>query len=117
MSLFKKKYRIESTRLQNWNYGWNGKYFVIIVTKNHEHYLGKIINGIMVFNSLGKIADKCWREIPEHFPFVILDEFVVMPNHVHGIIEIKKMNNYNGNVADQKFVADKRQTIPKSTQK
>ncbi len=94
MSLFKNKYRIESARLQNWNYGWNGKYFVTIVTKNREHYFGNIVNGEMRFSEIGKIANECWYAIPEHFPFVILDEFCVMPNHIHGIIVI---NNKNGN--------------------
>lgn len=88
MSLFKNKYRIESIRLQNWNYGWNGKYFVTIVTKNREHYFGKILNETMVLNKLGEITDECWRDIPKHFPFVILDEFCIMPNHIHGIIVI-----------------------------
>ena len=88
MSLFKNKYRIESARLQNWNYGWNGKYFVTIVTKNRKHYFGKILNGTMELNKLGEIVDECWHNIPEHFPFVVLDEFCVMPNHIHGIIVI-----------------------------
>lgn len=42
----------------------------------------------MVFNEHGKIADQCWRAIPEHFPFVELGVYVIMPNHVHGIIVI-----------------------------
>ena len=96
-SLFKNKYRIESARLQNWDYGWNGKYFVTIVTKNHKHYFGKIDNAIMILNEFGKIAKKCWCEIPEHFPFVILDEYQIMPNHVHGIIEINKNDDEYGN--------------------
>ncbi len=41
MSLYKNKYRVESTRLQNWDYGWNGKYFITIVTKNRQHFFGK----------------------------------------------------------------------------
>ncbi len=93
MSLFKNKYRIESARLQNWNYGWNGKYFVTIVTKNREHYFGKIVNEKIHFSEIGKIANECWYAIPEHFPFVILDEFCVMPNHIHGIIVINNQND------------------------
>ena len=94
MSLFKNKYRVETTRLQNWNYGWNGKYFVTIVTKNREHYFGKIGNKKIQFTEIGGIADKYWHEIPEHFPFVVLDEFCVMPNHIHGIVVI---DNKTGN--------------------
>ena len=94
MPLFQNKYRIETIRLQNWNYGWNGKYFVTIVAKNREHYFGKIVDGEMYFSEIGENANKCWHEIPEHFPFVVLDEFCVMPNHIHGIIVI---DNKNGN--------------------
>lgn len=94
MSLFKNKYRVETTRLQNWNYGRNGKYFVTIVTKNREHYFGKIGNKKMQFTEIGGITDKYWHEIPEHFPFVVLDEFCVMPNHIHGIVVIDNKTGF-----------------------
>lgn len=47
----------------------------------------------MLLNDAGKFANKCWLEIPEHFPHVTLDEFIVMPNHIHGIIIINTMTN------------------------
>jgi len=87
---FKDKYRIASARLQGFDYGSNGAYFVTINTKNRESYFGKIVNGIMGLSEMGCQAWKCWYEIPNHFPFVILDEFVVMPDHVHGVIFIDK---------------------------
>lgn len=87
---FQNKYRISSARLQNWDYGWNAPYFVTICTQNREHYFGEIVDGIMYFSEMGKIAQQFWHEIPDHFPFVILDAFVVMPNHIHGIIIINK---------------------------
>ena len=90
---FQNKYRIKSTRLQNWDYGSNAAYFVTICTQNREHYFGEIINGSMYLSEIGHLANKYWLEIPEHFPFVELDAFVVMPNHVHGIIIINKPNN------------------------
>ncbi len=94
MTLYKNKYRIESTRLQKWDYGWNGKYFITIVTKNRIHYFGEIDkNKIMHLSESGKIAEKFWYEIPNHFPFAILDEFIVMPNHIHGIVFIEKKRN------------------------
>jgi REP element-mobilizing transposase RayT len=46
---------------------------------------GDVVNGKMVLNVAGKIANECWLEIPEHFPNVILHEYIVMPNHIHGI--------------------------------
>ena len=90
MDKYKNKFRISSSRLQNWDYGWNAPYFVTICTANRECYLGEIQNNEMILSEIGFKANEFWLEIPEHFPFVKLDEFVVMPNHVHGIIIIDK---------------------------
>ena len=75
-------------RWNKWNYEWPGFYFVTICVKNMARVFGHVYKEEMVYSSIGKAAVKCWKEIPEHFPFVILDEFIVMPNHVHGIIQI-----------------------------
>lgn len=83
MSLYKNQYRNESTRAPWWNYGWNGAYFVTICIKNREHHFGKISEGMMTLSDMGKYAFDCWFEIPQHFPFVVLGDFVVMPDHVH----------------------------------
>jgi len=100
---FRGKYRIPSTRLKNWNYAGDGCYFVTICTKNRECLLGDISKdgGICLAYS-GQISRRCWIEIPKHFPFVKLDEFVVMPNHIHGIIMIDKTNE---NVETQDFAS------------
>ena len=90
MKKYKNKYRIETTRLKNWNYGWNGAYFITICTQNRIHYFGEIENREMQLSKIGKMAEKYWYEIPKHFPFVKLDAFIVMPNHIHGIIIIDK---------------------------
>jgi REP element-mobilizing transposase RayT len=72
-----------------------GAYFVTIVTYRRDSLFGKIENGItpyegnVVLNDFGKIADECWRAIPEHFPFVELGAHVIMPNHGHGVIVIR----------------------------
>jgi len=79
----------KSYRLAGWDYSSDGHYFVTICTKNNRHYFGEIIDGEMRLNNLRKMAHQCWAEIPAHFPHVELDEFIVMPNHVHGIIIIK----------------------------
>jgi len=92
-TLFKNKYRVETFRLPNRDYGANGYYYVTIKTKNGNHFFGHINNKKMILNKLGKIADKCWQEIPKHYPFVYLDKYVIMPNHVHGIIFINKHQN------------------------
>mgnify|MGYP001220051153 CR=1 FL=1 len=89
---FQNKYRIASARAQWWNYGWNGAYFITICTKNREHFFGEIKNGEMVLSNTGIIADLLWHEIPNHSPFVELGDFVVMPNHIHGILILNKPN-------------------------
>ncbi len=100
-SKFLGKYRIESLRAQWWNYSNNGAYFITICTENRAHYFGEIKDGKMILSETGKIAQKCWDEIPEHFPFVELGAFVVMPDHVHGIIIIDKREETQNFVSPQ----------------
>jgi REP element-mobilizing transposase RayT len=88
MTLFKNKYRVESARLKNWDYSSAAYYFVTICTGNRKHYFGNIRDCKMVLSETGKIADECWAEIPNHFQFAVLGEWIIMPNHVHGIISI-----------------------------
>jgi REP element-mobilizing transposase RayT len=85
---FKNKYRIPSARWRKWDYGANGAYFVTICTAHRERFFGKIADGKMTLSEIGRTAHDYWTQIPEHFPFVVLDAFVIMPNHVHGIIVI-----------------------------
>jgi len=86
--LFRNKYRIESTRYRGYDYSSPGKYFITICTKNKIRYFGKIENRKMILSELGIIAEKFWREIPGHFPNIKLDEFIIMPDHIHGILII-----------------------------
>jgi REP element-mobilizing transposase RayT len=90
---FKNKYRIFSARLQTWDYSNNGAYFITICTQDRHHFFGNIYNGIMQLSEIGKLAEQFWHEIPNHFPFVELGNFVVMPNHVHGILIIDNISN------------------------
>ena len=90
---FQNKYRISSARLQTWDYGSNAAYFISICTKNRECYFGTITNHEMQLNQMGLFAEKYWSEIPNHFPFIELGNFVIMPNHVHGILIIDKMES------------------------
>jgi putative transposase len=91
MTRFKNKYRIPSSRLRTWDYSQPGMYFITICTKNRILQFGEIINHEMHLNETGIIADKFWAEIPEHFTNSSLDQFVIMPNHVHGIIVINDL--------------------------
>jgi len=82
------KHHRRSIRLKDYDYSQAGGYYVTIVTYQRDCLFGKIENEKMILSNLGKIADECWRSIPEHFPFVELGAYIVMPNHVHGIIVI-----------------------------
>ncbi len=87
---FKGKYRIESTRLPNHDYTANGWYFLTICTKDRLHHFGQVISGQMELTEIGEIAQKFWLEIPNHFAHIHIDAYVIMPNHIHGIIVIDK---------------------------
>ena len=80
------KHDRRSIRLKNYNYSQKGAYFVTICTYNKKCLFGDVVDGNMSLSSVGRMAKQFWREIPRHFPNVQLDEYVVMPNHVHGII-------------------------------
>ena len=98
---FKGKYRNESARLQNWDYGNDAAYFITICTKNREHFFGEIRNARMQVSPVGAIAYVLWNEIKIHAKNVELGEFVVMPNHVHGIIILNNDRNVgDGGVGD-----------------
>jgi len=96
MDKFKNKYRIPSGRLQNWNYGSPGLYFITICTKDRNHYFGEIENDVMVLNELGLIVNSEWAKTPEIRPDMNLElgEYITMPNHFHAIIMIGE-NRFN----------------------
>jgi REP element-mobilizing transposase RayT len=94
MEKYKNKYRIKSARLDGYDYTRDGIYFVTICTKNREHFFGEIRNGAIILNGAGFIVNNFWLAIPNNFPFVILDEYVIMPNHVHGIIIIDNEKSF-----------------------
>jgi MSHA biogenesis protein MshO len=94
MDKYQNTYRIDSARLKHYDYANPGLYFVTICTANHEHCFGKIVDGEMQLSPIGVIADVLWHEIKHHSPNIALHEFVVMPNHIHGIIEILETTDY-----------------------
>ena len=81
-------YRIPTARAAWWDYSHAGLYFVTICTHGMECCLGKIENKKICLSRIGKIAEACLKDIPNHMPYVKLHAMVVMPNHVHGILEI-----------------------------
>ncbi len=90
-------------RLRYFDYSQNGYYFITIYVKNKQEYFGNVKKNKMIFNKCGQIVKNCWLEIPKHFPHAILDEYIVMPNHVHGIITIDNENNQNDAGNGNKF--------------
>jgi REP element-mobilizing transposase RayT len=77
-----------SIRIQRYDYSQAGAYFVTIVAWRRECLFGEVVDGVMKLNQRGIIANECWQEIPNHFPNVELGAYIIMPNHVHGIIII-----------------------------
>ena len=77
-----------SIRLRGYDYTQQGAYFVTVCTEGRRRLFGAVVNGRMALNDAGRVVAACWRDIPNHFPHVALDEWVVMPDHVHGIIVI-----------------------------
>ncbi|MBE9166931.1 transposase [Pleurocapsales cyanobacterium LEGE 06147] len=85
--------RRKSIRLPNRNYAGNGYYFVTICTHQKICYFGNIINHQMQLSSIGKIAQRFWLEISQHSKSTYLDEYIIMPNHLHGIIALDNPDN------------------------
>jgi putative transposase len=88
MSYDTDKHHRRSTRLKGHDYAQPGAYFVTVCTHERACLFGHVVNGEMHSNEAGEIARRCWEDLPHHFPLVELDAFVVMPNHLHGIITV-----------------------------
>ena len=76
-------------RLKGWDYGKPAYYFITICCQDKECLFGDVVDGKMLLNKSGQFVMECWKAIPEHFPHAAIHEFVIMPNHIHGIIQIK----------------------------
>jgi putative transposase len=88
MKLYKNKFRVESSRLKDWDYSTPWWYYVTLCTKDMYCWFGEIKKGRIFLNDLGEIVEHILKEIPEHYVAVELDHYVIMPNHFHGIIII-----------------------------
>jgi REP-associated tyrosine transposase len=77
-----------SVRLEGYDYAQMGVYFITICTHKKICLFGGVVDEKMVLNDAGRIAEECWASIPMHFPESALDEYVIMPNHIHGILAI-----------------------------
>ncbi|MCF8366688.1 MAG: hypothetical protein K9H16_12945 [Bacteroidales bacterium] len=88
---FHNNYRIPSTRFKNWDYSWNGKYFITLCTAGMENLFGEIKGQKMILSHVGVLVSAFWHEIQNQHQNIVLDTFVVMPNHLHGIVNLKNI--------------------------
>ena len=88
MTKFRDRYRVESARLPGWDYRTAGWYFVTICTRDRFPFFGQVADGDMILSPMGEIVAEEWQRTPEVRPNVALDEWIIMPNHLHGIIVI-----------------------------
>jgi REP-associated tyrosine transposase len=84
--LFRKRYRVPSTRRTGWDYRWAGAYSVTICTRERMRCLGDVVDGEVSLSPVGAVVAEEWLKIPRRQPRVILDEWIVMPDHMHGIL-------------------------------
>lgn len=93
-----------NSRLADHNYSENGYYYVTVCSRDHGSIFGEIRSSRMVSNHIGEIVGVCWSEIPKHFPRSQLDAFVVMPDHIHGIVIID--DESADQISESKVVGD-----------
>ena len=97
MNKYKGKYRIESNRLKRWDYSSDAMYFITLVTQGRECNLGEIVKSDgrpieMILSDFGKIIETEWLKSFEIRNELYLDEYIIMPNHLHAIVEIYNEN-------------------------
>ena len=83
----------KSIRLKGYDYSQKGLYFITICTQHRSHIFGKIEKGKMILNEYGEIVKHVWQNLPNHYHNCSLDEFIIMPDHFHGIVTIDMDNN------------------------
>ena len=91
--------RRTSNRLRGWNYANTAAYFVTLVVRERTCLFGEVVNGEMILNPFGSVVDESWRWLREQYDHIELDAYVVMPNHLHGIIVIT--DNQSGQSVSQ----------------
>ena len=115
ISLNKNKYRVESIRLKEWEYSNPWWYYVTINTKNHVEWFGKIEKERMKTNKIGELVEKEWKLNKVVRKNIDLDFYVIMPNHIHGIIIIDEKVETTGPVVSNKNSNETMQRIVSTT--
>jgi len=114
MTLFNNKYRVESTRLKGWDYTSSGLYYVTICTYKMKMYFGNIEKGKVILSKEGEIVYDEWNKTPGLRNNVVLDEYIVMPNHFHGIIGLEKIDENLKSETCQRHVSTEAKLIKDS---
>ncbi len=111
---FKQKYSTKSHRMPNYDYSSGGGYFLTICCYDKECLFGEVVDGEMVLNELGEIVHDEWQKTSEIRPNVVVDEFIVMPNHVHGILILNsnKRRDTEHRVSTEAFGKPTKNSIP-----
>ena len=116
MAFSREQNRRRSIRLPGYDYAQAGAYFVTICTYNRDCLLGEILGSEMSLTRSGEVVLECWNDLPNHYSYVEIDEFVVMPNHVHGIMVLSDQQRKNPNAqnvgAGLKPAPTKRHPLP-----
>jgi putative transposase len=106
-------------RLKSVDYSQNGAYFITLCTENRAYLFGKIVDAEMVLNNLGRIVESVWYEMPLYYPDILLDAFVIMPNHIHCVLFIvdkpTDLVNYENPVGET-LVVSRQPTKPEFNQ-
>ncbi|MEM7772159.1 MAG: transposase [Cyanobacteria bacterium P01_E01_bin.6] len=99
------RHRRRSIRLKGYDYKAPGAYFITICTHQRERLFGEVVDGEMQLNRLGERVHACWLQLPNHFSRLQLDAYVVMPNHIHGILMLTDPSDGDcrGDAFDHKF--------------
>jgi putative transposase len=90
----------QSIRLNGYDYSTSGAYFITICTHEREHLFGDIANEKMEFNTFGDIARSHWQQLSQHHPHIIMDESILMPNHLHGILILESSIDYKKSISE-----------------
>jgi putative transposase len=110
----------KTIRLKGYDYAQPGAYYITICSYERQYLFGEIIGGVMHLNLISETIQNCWHRLPQQFPFIELDAFVIMPNHLHGIILITDRNTNKSQLFKQPIVVQpispsKEPTLPKGT--
>jgi putative transposase len=94
------KHHRRSIHLKGYDYSQEGAYYVTIVAWHREFLFGEVVNGEMILSKYGLVAKQQWEKLPKRFPNIDLGAYVIMPNHMHGIIQIINGRGSAGNLSD-----------------